>query len=106
MTGATRQRPSETIFSATLEEQVALRTRELALANEELENLVAERTAEIKTLQGILPICAHGKKVRDEKGAWNQLEAYISSQIDVIFSHEICAECRRTQYPGFPPRVG
>jgi len=93
-------------LTATLEEQVALRTRELALANEELENLAAERTAEIKTLQGILPICAHCKKIRDEKGAWSHLEAYISSRIDVIFSHGICAECRRTQYPGFPPRVG
>ena len=47
-----------------------------------------------------------GGLVSAEKGAWNQLEAYISSRIDVIFSHGICAECRRTQYPGFPPRVG
>jgi hypothetical protein len=80
-------------LTASLEDEVASRTRELAGANEELERLVAERTAEIKTLQGVLPICAWCKKIRDDRGAWNQLEAYISARTDVLFSHGICAEC-------------
>jgi len=90
-------------LTATLEDQVTLRTRDLARANEQLEELVAERTAEIKTLQGVLPICSHCKKIRDDQGAWNQLESYISARTDVLFSHGICAECRRTYYPEFSP---
>ena len=87
-------------LTASLEDQVANRTRELARANEELERLVAERTDEIKTLRGVLPICAHCKKIRDDRGAWNQLEAYISAHSEVLFSHGICAECRDKYFPG------
>lgn len=86
-------------LTASLEDQVADRTLELARANEELERLVAERTAEIKTLRGVLPICSHCKKIRDDRGAWNQLEAYISAHTDVLFSHGICAECREKHFP-------
>ena len=86
-------------LTATLEDEVARRTRDLARANEELERLVAERTAEIKSLQRVLPICSHCKKIRDDRGAWNQLEAYISAHTDVLFSHGICAECLKQHYP-------
>jgi len=92
-------------LTASLEDQVALRTQELARANEELERLLVDRTAEIKTLQGILPICAYCKKIRDDKGAWTQLEGYISARTDVLFSHGICAECRRTQFPLVPSQI-
>jgi diguanylate cyclase len=93
-------------LTATLEEQVALRTQELARANQELERLVEERTAEIKTLQGVLPICSYCKKIRDDKGAWTQLEGYIGERADVMFSHGICAECQRTHFPSFPNPPG
>ena len=98
-TGALRR------LTATLETQVADRTRELATANQELERLVAARTDEIKILRGVLPICSHCKKIRDDRGAWNQLEAYITDHADVMFTHGICADCLRTHYPGFgrPP---
>jgi hypothetical protein len=86
-------------LTASLEDQVADRTRDLARANAELERLVAERTAEIKTLRGVLPICAYCKKIRDDRGAWNQLEAYISTHSKVLFSHGICAACRQEHFP-------
>jgi hypothetical protein len=86
------------VLTAGLEAEVALRTRELGRANAELERVVAERTAEIATLQGVLPICSHCKKIRDDKGAWNQLEAYISDRAGVSFSPGICAECLRRFY--------
>jgi response regulator RpfG family c-di-GMP phosphodiesterase len=49
--------------------------------------------AEIKTLKGCIPICATCKKIRDDEGCWNQLEAYISEHADVTFTHGICPTC-------------
>ena len=54
---------------------------------------------EIKTLRGILPICAHCKKIRDDTGYWNQIESYINQHSDVRFSHGICPECIEKLYP-------
>ncbi len=56
--------------------------------------------SEIKTLRGILPICMHCKKIRDDKGYWNQVEAYIQKNSEVSFSHGICKECAEKYYPG------
>jgi len=49
--------------------------------------------AEIKTLSGLLPICSYCKKIRDDKGYWNQLESYISKHSEASFTHSICPEC-------------
>jgi DNA-binding response OmpR family regulator len=60
------------------------------------QNLIAELEAalvEIKTLKGCIPICASCKKIRDDEGYWNQLEAYISKHTDAIFTHGICPTC-------------
>lgn len=54
---------------------------------------------EIKTLRGILPICSHCKKIRDDKGSWNQIEAYIRDHSEAEFSHGICQECAKKYYP-------
>jgi DNA-binding response OmpR family regulator len=49
--------------------------------------------AEIKTLKGFIPICASCKKIRDDEGYWNQLEAYIAEHTDAVFTHGFCPEC-------------
>jgi hypothetical protein len=49
--------------------------------------------AEIRTLNGMLPICARCKKIRDDKGYWQQVESYIQDRSDATFSHSICPEC-------------
>ncbi len=54
---------------------------------------------EIKTLQGLLPICSICKKIRDDKGYWTHLEAYICDHSGATFSHSICDECLRDKYP-------
>lgn len=72
----------------------------------EKEKLIAElRTAlsEVKTLQGILPICSFCKKVRDDEGYWNQVDVYIRRRSDVDFSHSVCPECMRKHYPDYIP---
>jgi len=55
--------------------------------------------AEVKTLSGLLPICASCKKIRDDQGYWTQLEAYIRDHSEAEFSHSICPECARKVYP-------
>ena len=57
--------------------------------------------AKVKTLRGLLPICASCKKIRDDKGYWNQIEMYLSSHIDVMFSHCVCPDCAKKLYPEF-----
>lgn len=54
--------------------------------------------AKIRTLTGLLPICASCKKIRDDKGYWNQIESYISSHSEAEFSHGICPECAKKLY--------
>ena len=52
----------------------------------------------VKTLRGILPICAKCKKIRDDQGSWNQIEEYIQKHSDAEFSHGICPECSDKLY--------
>lgn len=66
------------------------------------ERLICELKAaltEVKTLTGLLPICARCKKIRDSQDYWHQVESYISARTNVDFSHSICPECARILYP-------
>ena len=54
---------------------------------------------EIKTLEGILPICSFCKKIRDDKGYWEQVEAYFHKCSKAEFSHSICPDCMKKYYP-------
>ena len=56
---------------------------------------------EVKALSGLLPICSHCKKIRDDKGYWNQIESYISDHSDAQFSHGICPDCVQELYPEY-----
>ncbi len=53
---------------------------------------------EIKTLRGILPICAHCKKVRNDSGFWEQVEVYVRNHSEAEFTHGLCPECERELY--------
>jgi len=59
-----------------------------------------EALAKVKTLSGLLPICASCKKIRDDSGYWKQIEAYIREHSDATFTHGICPECVKKLYPG------
>ena len=65
---------------------------------EERDNL-KKALAEIDVLQGVIPICAVCKKIRDDEGYWNQLETYLSLHSSVNFSHGVCPDCARQLYP-------
>jgi len=69
--------------------------RETERRQKELIIKLEKALAEIKTLRGLIPICSSCKKIRDDKGYWNQLEAYISKHTDAIFTHGICPDCTK-----------
>jgi CheY-like chemotaxis protein len=54
-----------------------------------------EALAKIRTLSGLLPICSSCKKIRDDKGYWNQIEVYLRDHADVEFTHSICPVCAK-----------
>jgi len=60
-----------------------------------------EALAKVKLLSGLVPICAHCKKIRDDKGYWNQIEVYISEHSEADFSHGICPDCVHELYPDY-----
>jgi sensor domain CHASE-containing protein len=82
---------------------------ELRQVNSKLEEDIKERQRlineleqalyEVKTLSGLLPICASCKKIRDDQGYWNQIESYISKHSSAEFSHSICPDCIKKLYP-------
>ena len=75
---------------------------ERKLVEEERARLIIEledALAKVKTLSGLLPICASCKKIRDDKGYWKQIETYIQEHSDAEFTHGICPECMKRLYP-------
>lgn len=71
---------------------VAQLQTELALRVSELEDALGR----VKQLQGLLPICAYCKKIRDDQNYWHQVERYLGRHSEVRFSHGICPECWRS----------
>lgn len=74
----------------------------LKSAEEEKSRLIEDLQAalrEVKQLQGIIPICARCKKIRDDGGYWQQVEHYISTHSEAEFSHSLCPNCIQELYP-------
>jgi HAMP domain-containing protein len=82
----------------SLENEIVLR-KNSENEKEKLINELQKAANEIKTLKGILPICSHCKKIRDDEGYWNIIEAYIQKHSDAELSHGICPECAKKYYP-------
>ena len=105
------------IHKTRLEGLVEERTAELSRAYEKIQNelrakevveevlrdekrKLEDALAEVKALSGLLPICASCKKIRDDRGYWNQIEMYISEHSEATFSHGLCPDCAEKLYPG------
>ncbi|MBU4233075.1 MAG: GAF domain-containing protein [Desulfobacterales bacterium] len=81
--------------------KLLLRFKELIEAHLELLHtncLLQDALIQVKILQGLLSICAHCKKIRDDQGYWQQLEAYISQRSAAKFSHGVCPDCLQEHY--------
>jgi len=74
-------------------------------AKVELIDNLQEALDRVNVLSGMLPICASCKKIRDDKGYWNQIETYIRDHSEAEFSHGICPDCAKELYPEFYDRV-
>ena len=72
----------------------------------ELARRVDEAVSHVQTLRGLLPICANCKKIRDDKGYWNQMETYISQHSGADFSHGVCPDCLSQLYPEYAAATG
>jgi PAS domain S-box-containing protein len=73
--------------------------KEAELENNRLMKELREALANVKVLTGLLPICASCKKIRDDKGYWNQIEIFIRDHSEANFSHGICPDCAIKLYP-------
>jgi len=83
-------------------EELKIEVNERKHAQVEKDNLIIQlkdALSEVKTLSGLLPICASCKKIRDDRGYWNQIEFYIRDRSEAEFSHSICPECAKKLYP-------
>ena len=78
------------------EEELRQRTVELEETNKTLRGALDQ----IRTLSGLLPICASCKKIRNDEGYWTQIESYVTAHSEAKFSHGICPECFKKLYPG------
>lgn len=75
---------------------------ELEAERQQLQNALDE----VKTLRGIVPICANCKKVRDDQGYWSQVEQYVSAHTEAKFSHSLCPGCAHEFYPELYDELG
>ena len=107
----------------TLEEMVKARTAELEKSNQQLQTEIIERKrleekkeqliedlkdalTNVKRLKRLLPICANCKKIRDDKGYWEEVDSYFYEQSEVEFTHGICPDCMKTLYPEYYNKKG
>jgi len=82
-----------------------LRVQGLLARERELDRRVQAALADVKVLSGLIPICASCKKIRDDRGYWNQLEQYIGEHSQAAFSHGICPDCVNRLYPEVAGKV-
>lgn len=100
------EKPFELIFldldkaNKDLRQEIEVRTR-TQKEKQKLIDSLKQAVEEIKTLQGMLPICSICKNIRDDKGYWNGIESYFSKHSELVFSHGLCPDCAQKHYPEF-----
>ncbi len=94
-----------TVLGVLLSSIIAFITTYLVAKSRKLleneKNKLQQATDEIKVLHGIIPICSFCKQIRDDKGSWEQMEAYIDAHSEASFTHSICPNCLKENYPEF-----
>lgn len=84
---------------------IALRiSRHIDLLNERTTSL-ENALDRVRTLHGLLPMCSHCKKIRDDQGYWTRVESYLSEHTDAQISHGLCPDCLRKLYPDYSEKI-
>lgn len=89
-------------WSLALRQAVKRQTAALQATIVELEGALAE----VKQLSGLIPMCAGCKKVRDDSGYWEAVEAYLGRHLEAQFTHGLCPDCVKIYFPAFPRAAG
>lgn len=92
------------IENARLYERARQEIAQRKQAEKEREAVIGEleeALTKVKTLSGLLPICANCKKIRDDEGTWHSMEVYVRERSDADFSHGVCPDCMRELYPWY-----
>jgi PAS domain S-box-containing protein len=90
---------SGTVSDVTEQRQAELRLGAELQRNEALVRELKEALEHVRTLKGLLPICVHCHKIRDDQGYWDRIEKYIGDRTDAAFSHSLCPDCLEKHYP-------
>jgi len=93
--------PRDNLIGAIIVNQDITERKKMEDERERLIAELQETLKNVKTLEGLLPICAHCKKIRDDKGYWQQVEVYVRDHAEVEFSHGICPDCARSHFPNY-----
>ncbi len=88
-----------TLADVTERERAAIALRESESRHRDLVSELQATLANVRTLRGLLPICASCKGIRDDHGYWSKVEQYLSEHADVRFTHGLCPECYARLYP-------
>jgi len=94
------------VFSRKKLQRVNDALADLNSQNLDLIEQLQSALTEVRTLQGLIPICAHCKKIRDDQGYWNQMESYIQTRTEAQFSHGICPDCLEDVKADFERHMG
>lgn len=81
------------LLKGELSSRLVERSISYAIERNKLRTNLEDALNRIKVLSGLLPICAHCKKIRDDKGYWSEVESYIGQHTDAKFTHGYCPEC-------------
>ena len=79
--------------------------KQIEAEREQLISDLQSAIEQITTLKGIVPVCANGKKIRDDKGYWEQVDQNVAKHTDVKFSHGICPDYTKNLYPDYYNRM-
>lgn len=93
--GAVQNGAQDYLVKGRIDTRQLIRSIQYAIERQKLLTELEKRLKEIKTLQGLLPICAWCRNIRDDKGYWKNLETYIHENTDTTFTHGICPKCMK-----------
>ena len=96
---AVREGAQEFLVKGHISGDLLIRAVRYAIERKRVEKELQKASDQIKTLRGIVPICAKCKKIRDDQGYWEQVEVYIRDHTEAQFTHGICPACMEECYP-------